>query len=202
MTRILLIRHATANQMGRVLYGRTPGVHLTAEGRREAETLGHALKARYSVRAVISSPLERATETAQFIANAQALDVSRDEGLNEIDFGHWMGKAFSELDQLRAWHDYNRVRSLAHAPGGESLVEVQTRAWASVAAKVAIFPNATVAIVTHGDVIRALLILLLGMPIDHILRLEIAPASVSEVAVSDGAPVVHSVNQSVWPARP
>lgn len=160
--------------------------------------LGDAIKARYSVRAVISSPLERATETAQFIALPQALEVSTDEGLNELDFGEWMGKPFSELNQLRGWHDYNRVRSTARAPSGESLVEVQARAWASVAAITAPFPNATVTVVTHGDVIRALLILLLGMPIDHILRLEIAPASVSEVVVSEGAPVIHSVNQTIW----
>ena len=185
--------------MGRVLYGRSPGVHLTADGRREAQKLGCAIKAHRTLGAVISSPLERATETAQFIAGPQALEVSTDEGLNELDFGEWMGKPFSDLNQLPGWHKYNRVRSTARAPHGESLVEVQARAWSSLAAIAADFDNATVAVVTHGDVIRALLILLLGMPIDHILRLEIAPASVSEVIVTEGAPVVQSVNQTVWP---
>src|SRR5256885_10904215 len=97
MTRILLIRHGSTDLLGRVLYGRMPGVHLNEEGRRQARAVGEALKARYTIDGVVSSPLERALETAQFVADSQNVNVSTDDGLNELEFGTWLGKPFTEL---------------------------------------------------------------------------------------------------------
>ena len=175
-----------------------PGVHLNEEGCRQARAAGQALKARYTIDAVVSSPLQRATQTARLIADPQSLDVSTDEGLNELEFGSWMGKSFSDLKQCEEWRQFNQLRSLTRAPGGESLIEVQARAWKSLEKIQASHPDDTVAAITHGDVIRALLLLLLGMSLDHILRLEVAPASVSEIVLGGGEPLVRSINESVW----
>jgi broad specificity phosphatase PhoE len=196
MTRILLIRHGSTDLLGRVLYGRMPGVHLNEEGCRQARATGEALKARYTMDAVVSSPLERATETARLIADPQNLDISTDEGLNELECGTWVGKEFSELRQCEEWQRFNQLRSLARAPGGESLIDVQARAWKSLETIQAHHQDGTVGVITHGDVIRSLLLLLLGMPLDHILRLEVAPASVSEIVLGLGEPLVRTVNQS------
>ena len=146
--------------------------------------------------ALVSSPLERAIETARLIADPQGLDFTLDEGLNELESGSWVGKPFSELKHCDGWQQFNRLRSLTRAPGGESLMEVQARAWKSLETIQARYPEKTVAAITHGDVIRALLLLLLGMPLDHILRLEVSPASVSEVVLSPGEPLVRTINQS------
>jgi probable phosphoglycerate mutase len=198
MTRILLIRHGSTDLLGRVLYGRMPGVHLNEEGCRQAHELGEALKARYKLDAVMSSPLERATETAHCIADPQNLVVSMEEGLNELEFGAWVGKPFSELNDLEEWRHFNRHRSTTCAPGGESLREAQARAWKSLEGVRARNQDATVAAITHGDIIRGLLILLLGMPLDNILRLEIAPASVSEIMFGGGDPLVCSINETFY----
>jgi broad specificity phosphatase PhoE len=198
MTRILLIRHGSTDLLGRVLYGRMPGVHLNEEGRKQARAAGVALKMRYTVDAVVSSPLERATETARLIADPQDLDVSMDEDLNEVDCGSWIGKPFPELNELEDWRQFNHLRSLTRAPGGESLLEVQARGWKSLEDIQARHQDGTVAAITHGDVIRSLLLLLLGMPLDHILRLEVAPASVSEILLGGRAPLVRSINQRFW----
>ena len=56
----------------------------------------------------------------------------------------------------------------------------------------------TVAIVTHGDVIRSLLLLFLGAPLDHCLRLEVGTGSVSEVNFDDGQPLVRTINEQFW----
>lgn len=197
--RILLIRHATVELLGRVLYGRLPGIHLSDEGLRQAQQLAEALKQRYRIDAVVSSPLERARETARCIAEAQDIEVSIEEGINELDMGKWIGKSFDELFDTDAWKRYNGLRSINSPPGGEFILEVQTRAWETVQAIAARYQNAedtTVALVSHGDVIRALLLLLLGMPVDHIHRLEIAPASVSEVLLGRGQPRVLTVNRT------
>jgi probable phosphoglycerate mutase len=199
MIRILLIRHGNTDLSGRVLYGRMPGVHLSAEGLRQAQTLGQALKARYRISEVVSSPLERAVETAQPIATAQDLRISLDEALIEIDFGSWMGKPFSDLHGSDYWTRYNQFRSMTAPPGGELMMAVQARAWQAIERIVtrnADASDASIAVVTHGDVIRALIVLFLGMSPDHLHRIEIAPASVTEVSIGSGEPVITGMNRT------
>lgn len=198
MIRILLIRHAETELLGRVLYGRMPGVHLSAEGIRQAQALARGLHERFTIAEVVSSPLERARHTADQIAEPRALPVTIDDDLTEIDYGSWMGKPFSELHDLPHWRRFNQLRSITSPPGGEFMLQIQLRAWKSldrILEHKRDSGEATIAIVTHGDVIRALLLLLLGLPIDHIHRLEISPASVSEVLLGGYAPVVACMNQ-------
>ncbi len=199
MIRILLIRHGNTALLGRVLYGRMPDIHLDARGVDQAESLAQELKPRYKLSGLWSSPLERALETARPIADSQHLSILIDDGLNEIDFGSWMGKAFSELATSDQWIRYNQLRATTSPPGGESMMEVQARSWNTlrqISSRYSDSKDVTVAVITHGDVIRALLILLLGMSLDHIQRLEVAPASVSEVLLDGGEPRIRSINQT------
>lgn len=198
MIRFLLIRHGNTDLSGRVLYGRMPGLHLNEDGRKQARALAQAIKEKYVLSEIISSPLERALETARPIAEAQNIALTIDEGIAEIDFGLWMGKSFEELRDQEDWRAYNRRRATHWPPGGESMMDVQARAWRSI--QKALHRHAgrgetTLAFVTHGDVIRAVLLLLLGIPADHIQRLEISTASVTEVLAGPHDPVVRSVNQ-------
>ncbi len=184
MIRILLIRHGSTDTVGRVVYGRMPGVHLSEQGRRQAEAAGQAIRRRYQLHQVISSPMERAQETAGLIARPQNLSVSIDEAFNELDVGHWK--------------QYNQLRSLYAPPGGERLIDVQQRSWNALDRMIREQREGTVAIVTHGDVIRSLLLLFLGAPLDHILRLEVGTGSVSEVNFDDGQPLVRTINEQFW----
>ena len=201
MIRILLIRHGTTDLIGRVLYGRMPGVFLNSEGLRQAERLAQALNSHYKIAEVLSSPLDRARQTAEPIAARGGLPIGIDEEITEIDVGSWMGKTFEELGGRADWKAYNRNRSINSAPGGESMMHVQTRAWQSLerlTQRHSSSTESTVAVVTHGDVIRCILLLLLGMSIDHIHRIEIAPASVSEILLGARGPVVYSMNERVY----
>lgn len=193
--RLLLIRHAATAPMKDILCGRKPGIHLSAEGQEQARTLGRSLAQISDLEAVYASPLERAAETARAVAEPHSKEVVEEQALNELDFGRWEGRPFSELkDGL--WEQYNRLRSTTEAPGGESLIAVQARTWRAVSMWMGQHTGA-VAAITHGDVIRALLLLLLGMPADYIFRLEISPASLTTVSVWPGcAPVVHGVNRT------
>ena len=194
MNRILLIRHANTSISGHVLYGRTPGVRLSREGEAQASRLSAALKQRFELSAIISSPLERAVQTAQKIADAFETIYRTDDRLLEIDCGGWTGKPFKELHEMDEWRRFNVHRSLANPPGGESSSEVQTRAWRAIREAVSGASGVT-AFVTHGDVIRGMILYLLGMPIDFIHRIEIAPASVSEISLGGDYPVVRNLNQ-------
>ncbi|HTU45029.1 MAG TPA: histidine phosphatase family protein [Bryobacteraceae bacterium] len=199
MIRILLIRHGATDLLGRVLYGRMPGVHLNSAGVQQAQALAHGLRARYRLDGVISSPMDRALETARPIAEIHGLEVLPDEAFTEIDFGDWMGKPFSELHDVELWERYYRFRATTRPPGGESMMDVQSRAWDGIARILDRHAHAqepTVAVVTHGDVIRALLLLVLGMSIDHIQRIEAAPASVSEILIRRSDLRVRTMNET------
>ena len=196
MTRILLIRHGSTDLIGRVLYGRMPGVHLNAEGEEQARKLATGLSRDYPIDLLISSPLERALETARPIAQEIGREIQVDEKISEIDVGNWLGQSFEELATNPEWKGFNRQRSLSWAPGGETMMEVQNRAWRCVSKYISEEKSEVIAFVTHGDVIRCLLLLVLGISIDHIHRLEVSPGSVTEVVISDGHPVLRRLNYS------
>lgn len=199
MIRILLVRHGATDPMRDVLCGRMPGVHLNAQGQQQAQDLGRNLASIRDLQAVYASPLERAQETAERIACAHNLTVKTEEAFVEVDFGEWTGCRFDAIRDHEYWAEYNRFRSMSKTPSGESLLDVQSRAWAALFQIVKGQSDGAIAVVTHGDVIRALLLLVLGMPLDFIYRLETLPASVSTISAAPGlAPIVHSVNRTFY----
>ena len=95
MPRILLIRHASHDLLGRELVGRRSGVTLSSAGSAEAEALAERL-ARHPISVVYASPRERAIETAKPIAERHRLDVHIAPELDEVDFGTWTGLSFTD----------------------------------------------------------------------------------------------------------
>src|SRR6201999_4620367 len=81
-TRVHLIRHGEVHNPDGILYGRLPGFRLSDRGRAQAAAVGDALAGRDIV-AVIASPLQRAQETAAFIAAKHDLEVDTDPDLIE-----------------------------------------------------------------------------------------------------------------------
>jgi probable phosphomutase (TIGR03848 family) len=202
MTTFLFIRHAMCEPVGHAVAGRAPGVHLNEEGRIQAERLRDRLSA-VAVSAIYSSPLERALETAGPIARGHGLSVLPAPGLIEIDFGHWTGRTLTDLDGVPEWKAFNSFRSGTRIPGGENMAEVLTRALSEVdrMARVHSAPDALVAVVSHGDVLRALIAHFLGISLDLFQRLEVSPASVSVVALEDHGPRVLLLNSTAgWPS--
>jgi probable phosphomutase (TIGR03848 family) len=192
-TRLLLIRHAATDANGRRLAGRASGVHLDAEGQRQARALAVRL-AQIRVAALYCSPLERATETAQPLAQALGLGVTTREAFLEIDFGHWSGRGFDELAGTPEFRRFNDFRSCAPVPGGESMLQAQARMLAGLDGVCAAHPGETAAVVSHGDLIKAAIAYYAGIPLDLFQRLEIGLGSVSIVDLDDRAPRILVVN--------
>ncbi len=176
MTRLYLIRHGTVDGMNERIYGRTPGIHLSKKGHADAEKIAQEL-ASADLEAVYSSPLERAQETAETIARYAKLPVQIEPGLNEIDFGRWTNCRFKELREDPEWERFNSRRSCAGAPGGELMLAAQARAVAVIEKLQQ--QHGVVAIVSHGDVIRALVAHYVGFNLDFIHRLRIDAGSVT-----------------------
>lgn len=174
---ILLVRHALVDACGAFLAGRTAGVHLNHEGRQQAAALGRHLTD-VQLAAIYTSPLERACETAAALANGRRPVIVASD-LNEVDFGVWTGLSFDELNRRDDWVAFNQNRSAASIPGGERMTDVQSRACRALTMMADAHPGDHVAIVSHGDVLRALVAKVLDAPLDRIDRFTIDPASVS-----------------------
>jgi len=188
-----LVRHASHGLLGSVLAGRMPGVALSDAGRMQAAALARRFTGQL-IAAVVSSPVQRAIETAAPIAAALGAPAQADPGFEEIDFGRWAGAAFADLDGGAAWHAWNAARGLAQTPGGETMLAAQARAVAALGALRGRYGDAAVIVVSHADIIKAVLAHVLGMPLDLIHRLDVAPASTSTLALGDGHAVVHGLN--------
>jgi probable phosphoglycerate mutase len=178
---------------GEAISGWLPGVHLTSQGRLQAHRLAARL-APWPVAAVYSSPLERALETAAPLAAALNLAVQVSEALGELRYGEWTGAFIAELQDDPLWERFNTLRSCTRIPGGELLLEVQLRAVAELQSLRLRHPGQVVAVVSHGDVLKSVLGYYLGIPIDLLHRIEIAPASLTVLSLSDFGPRIERVN--------
>ncbi len=195
MTTVLLIRHADNDFVGHTIVGWRPGVPLNARGCEQAERLAERL-AGTPICAVYSSPLERATQTAEPLARRLGLEVSVVEAIGEIRFGDWTGKRIGDLASDPAWKRFNLDRANAPIPGGERMVDVEARMVAFLDAAGRDHNGGTIAAVSHGDPIRAVLCHYLGMPLDLVHRLEVQTGSVSVVELSDWGPRVLRINDT------
>jgi probable phosphomutase (TIGR03848 family) len=196
MTTFYLIRHAMNDFVGRRLAGWLPGVHLNGEGRNEARRLAEKL-AQAGITAIYSSPLDRARETAEPLAEATGLRVETREALGEVRSGEWTGKMFAELEADLRWRAFHQYRSGIRVPGGELMLEVQTRMVAEILQLREGHPGGTIAVVSHADPIRVVVAFFLGMPLDFYQRIEISPASFSVVKLEEWGPVVPVLNSTV-----
>jgi probable phosphoglycerate mutase len=193
MTTFALIRHASHALLGQRIVGRMPGVPLSPGGSQEAAALAQRLE-REPIQALYSSPLERARATAAPIADRLLLEVQVADELNEIDYGEWTDRALAELRELPEWRRFHRFRSGSRIPNGESMIEVQDRMLRLIERLGAAHPEQTVVLVSHGDVIRAMLAYFLGVPLDLFQRIELSPASLSILRVEPHGPEVLLIN--------
>jgi len=190
----LLIRHAMHGDYGHRFTGRADGVPLSAEGKLQAQALGGRL-AGGDLAAVYSSPRERCRSTAEAVAAPHRLFVQQDAGLDEIDLGDWTGREIESLKGDPAFERWNTERSTAAPPNGEAFASVAERAFGLVRQLTQRHTGETLALVTHQDVIKALVATCLGLSLDHVLRFDIGPASITRLVMGDWGAKLLSLNE-------
>ena len=204
-TVILLVRHGRTPTTGQILPGRAAGLHLSDQGRAQAEAVaerigqladGTGATAGSAPVAVYASPLERTQETARPIARRLGLRVRSDKGLLECDFGSWTGAKLGDLAKKPEWATVQRTPSGFRFPSGESFLEMQTRITTAIARLVERHPGGTVVAVSHADPIKAAVAQAAGTPLDLFQRLTVAPCSVSAIAYTAHGPFVLTVNST------
>jgi len=209
-TVILLVRHGATGTTGKELPGRAPGLHLSDQGRRQAEAAAARVvalstpppngsgrrAAKPRVAAVYASPLERTRETASPIAAALGLDVIPDEGLLELDMGTWTGLELKAAYKRKEWATIQRYPSGFTFPEGESFVGMQARMVSTLERLRTAHPGTMVVAVSHADPIRAAVAHAMGTHLDLFQRVVVSPCSVTAIAYGPAGPTVLTVNDT------
>jgi probable phosphomutase (TIGR03848 family) len=200
VTTVLLVRHGrtTANDAG-VLAGWTEGVSLDETGQAQAQALAARL-APVPLVAVVTSPLQRCRETTDLLLEGRDVPVHPDDRLGEVRYGEWSGQELKKLAKEPLWKVVQSHPSAMTFPGegGESLRTMADRAVDAVRDWNSRLDSdkkeAVYAVVSHGDVIKAVLADALGMHLDQFQRLVVDPGSVSIVSYTPLRPFVLRVN--------
>jgi broad specificity phosphatase PhoE len=195
--RIILVRHGETlwNREHRC-QGKTD-TDLTLLGLKQAEELAQRL-GQEQLAAVYSSPLKRARQTAQLIAQLHRLPVEIRAGLREMDQGGLEGKTFVELREeygefMERWReDPAGVR----LPGGESLDELQQRAWAEIERIRQEHPQGQVVVVGHQMAIITIICRFLDISLTHFRRLRQDLASLSILEYGERGPALVRLNET------
>ena len=193
-TLVLLVRHGLTPTTGKLLPGRAPGLHLSGDGKAQAQTVAERLAVLSKVDAIYSSPLERTRETAAPIAKSRNLRVRTDRGLLEVDIGEWTGWELKRAAKTEAWKAVQRRPSGFRFPGGESFLEMQSRVVDALERIRRKHPGGIVVAVSHADPIKAAAADALGTPLDLFQRIAISPCSVTAILYSDASPMALTVN--------
>jgi probable phosphomutase (TIGR03848 family) len=201
MSTLLLLRHGLTALTGPVLAGRTPDVHLDERGTRQAASVAERIAA-VPLAAIVTSPLERCAETAAVVRTAQEAAGRQpawhvDERLLEADYGDWTGRALKDLSKDPMWKIVQSQPSAARFPGGESLLQMSTRAVAAIRHwNTRLGTDSTWVACTHGDIIKAIVADALGLHLDQFQRIVPDPCSVSVIRYTDTRPYVIRVNDT------
>ncbi|MDP1846823.1 MAG: histidine phosphatase family protein [Solirubrobacteraceae bacterium] len=152
---VLLVRHGETDENAAARFQGRLDTRLNPRGREQSHVLAAALRDE-GLRAVYSSPLRRAHETAQIVGAAIGLEPILDERLVEAEAGAWAGRLIAEIiegerDEYARWRAADPTFRF---PGGESVAE-QAQRIAAALADVAAGPLPAL-VVTHGGTIRAI----------------------------------------------
>jgi broad specificity phosphatase PhoE len=199
-TTFFMLRHAAHDDVGYFLAGRMDGVVLGADGRAQARRLAERMRRERFV-AVLSSPRERTRQTAAAVSLAcevGPIEVCAD--IDEVDFGTWSGKTFTELEADPDWRRWNEERGRAATPAGETMVEVLQRVRSCMRSLAHRHGGEAVVLVSHADIIKSAVCHVLDLPVERCFRFDISPASITTIAMGEWGAKLLQLNEQVFDA--
>jgi len=180
VTRVDLLRHGACE--GGEIYRGSTDVPLSVEGESQMQSAATRVS---DCSVLIASPLIRCRQFAKGLASQRGLPLLVDERFREMHFGEWEGRELKRVwkeDNERAMQFY--TDPVNHTPpGGENVVDVQTRVVAGLQEQLATHSGENLLIVCHGGVIRLLLCHMLKMPLSVISRLHVPYGSLTRLQV-------------------
>jgi len=184
---IIFLRHAQAeNNTKRILAGRTEGVPLTKVGIEQSERIARYLKP-LDISAIYSSPIERASHTAEIVAKNNSLDYELDDRLTEIDMGKFTRMNYDDMfakygNIFLKFYENDPVIAEHEV---ETFPNVQRRVLEMVNHVVEKHKNENVILVTHMDPIKSILAMVMDLKPKTLFELIIANASITVIKEYD-----------------
>lgn len=194
-TRLIVVRHAEPSDGVRGRCHGTLDQSLSTVGRAQAQALARELL-EAEIAAIVASPLGRALDTAQEMARALGLPVVVDDDLRELEFGELEGLSYEEIERTMPalYAQWMTAPTTVTFPGGESFTELRTRARAACTRIRADHAGATVALVTHAGVCRAILADVLQLSPAHVFRIDLGYARLAVIDWFGDEPVIKLLN--------
>jgi len=193
---IIFLRHAQAeNNTKRILAGRTEGVHLTKAGIEQAESIAKYLKS-LDISAIYSSPIERASHTAEIVAKNNSLDYELDDRITEIDMGRFTRMNYDDMfakygNIFLKFYENDPVIAEHEV---ETFLEVQRRILDMVTHVVKKHKNENVIFVTHMDPIKSMLSIVMDLKPKTLFELIIANASLTIIKEQENKFSLSAIN--------
>jgi ribonuclease H / adenosylcobalamin/alpha-ribazole phosphatase len=197
-TTTLLLRHGQTPLSAERRFAGRGDVPLTPLGLEQAAAAAAALAERGGIDLVLTSPLQRARQTAEAVAQQTGAPLAVDDDLAETDFGGWEAMTFAEVmarwpAELSAW----MAGADAAPPGGESFATVAKRVDAALDRLLSAHQGQTVVVVSHVTPIKTVVCRALLAPPAALFRIHLDVASLTEAAwFADGPALLRSLNDT------
>ncbi|WP_265444409.1 histidine phosphatase family protein [Acetivibrio straminisolvens] len=176
---------------------------LNSEGILQAKAVAQRLAA-FDIDIIYSSALKRAYTTAEIINRQLSKELIKNKSLNEIDFGEWEGLTFEEMKKLPDYN-YDQWRMTPHLatfPGEKSLKNVQDRAMKFVNEIIEKHSGNNILVVSHGGVIKLIILGVLGIGLEAYNKFFIANASLSIIVIDNDRTYLRTLNDTCHIKKP
>ena len=170
--RIVLVRHGETDWNKNKKFQGQRNIGLNEKGRAQAEALASALKEE-PLKVIYSSPIARAVETAEIINRYHNVSLEQRDGLKEMNVGDFEGLQLKDLagDYSQFFREWLEDAASVRMPNGETLQEVQERAWSVLEEVVDDYSEGSVLLCAHNFVNQMVLCKILGVKIAHFRRI-------------------------------
>jgi broad specificity phosphatase PhoE len=195
-TMIILVRHGQTEWNRVERFRGRYDIPLNTTGLKQAQLTARYISKRWSPVAIYCSPLKRAMQTAEVIAEEFHLSALLTDGLIDIDYGLWQGLTPEEVERqwpelLSSWYE---TPDAVEIPEGETLKQVDDRAMGAIGDLVERHCNQQIVLVSHTVVNRLILLKILGLGNDRFWHLRQEPCAINEIEYSEKGYIVVSMN--------
>jgi len=197
MTSIYLVRHGqTAWNKEEIFRGRTD-VPLDETGLKQAELAGEYFKG-MEINAIYSSPLSRALQTGQKIAQFHNLKVQPLLGIIDMSFGDWEGRQHQEIREKdsKTYRQWVEEPDLVRLPGGEGLDDVRVRSMAALEEVIRKHPEKTLVLVSHRVICKVLICAILNLDNSHFWQITQDTTAINLIQYRKGKYILSLMNET------
>ncbi len=194
-TRILIIRHGETAWNRNNIFRGTYDIPLNENGKEQARFAAQSLEG-VRIDAAYTSPLSRATETAEIVSAPHGISPVVHDGFIDMDYGEWTGKEDSEV--ARRWPDEHAAWTAkphaARPPGGTTLKEVFNNSFAAMEELAVKHGGQTIAIFAHRVVNKVLVIGALSLRLERFPFIIQGNCCINEIERIQSGYLIHSMN--------